>query len=339
MSKPQISRRTFLRWLALSGIGAGILVIHYNTRDVGLGNFLRWMLRAQVRRFNPASVVALGSCSSYQEDILSHLRSLWDQANMPDLSGKRVLIKTNMIDAIEGHPTVTNTRVVVALVDLLSELGVGEITVGEGSAFRRDTYAVAEAVGLIAELNARQVSFVDLNYDNPRPVPVKDGWLRRSTKLWLPESVLEADYIVSVPKMKTHHWTGVTLSLKNLFGLIPGSRYGWPKNMLHINSIQASILGIYTVVPPVLAVIDGIVGMEGDGPLFGTPVEHGVLVVSSDPVAADIICTGLMGFNYENIPHLSIAAWAGLWKSAHIETVGIDPASLTRKYRPPPSLQ
>jgi uncharacterized protein (DUF362 family) len=149
---------------------------------------------------------------------------------------------------------------------------------------------------------------------------------------------LAADYIVSVPKLKTHHWAGVTLSLKNLYGVIPGSRYGWPKNMLHINSIQASILGIYTVMPPVLAVVDGIVGMEGDGPLFGTPVEHGVLAVSSDPVAVDIVCTGLMGFDYEDIPHLSIAAWAGLWKSAHIETVGADPASLTRKYQPPPTL-
>jgi uncharacterized protein (DUF362 family) len=161
---------------------------------------------------------------------------------MPDLSGKRILIKTNLIDVIEGHPITSDTRVVVALVDLLSELGAGEIKVGEGSAFRRDTCSVAERVGLIAELNARQVSFVDLNYDNPRPVPVKDGWLRRSTKLWLPESVLAADYIVSVPKLKTHHWAGVTLSLKNLYGVIPGSRYGWPKNM-RINSIRPVFWG------------------------------------------------------------------------------------------------
>jgi uncharacterized protein (DUF362 family) len=327
-----------LRWLAVSGIGAGVLIIRHNTQEVGLGNFLRWMLRAQVRKFSPATRVALGSCPSYQEDILSHLRTLWDQAEMPDVKGKRILIKMNMIDVIEGHPITTNPKVILALVDLLLELGVGEVKVGEGSAFRRDTRTVAEAVGLLTELEARQIEFVDLNYDNPRPVPVKDGWLRRSTKLWLPESVLNADYIISVPKMKTHHWAGVTLSLKNLYGVIPGSRYGWPKNMLHINSIQASILGIYTVVPPVLSVVDGIVGMEGDGPLFGTPVEHGVLVVSSDPVAADIVCTGLMGYNYEDIPHLSIAAWAGLWKSARIETVGIDPGSVTRKYKAPPTL-
>jgi uncharacterized protein (DUF362 family) len=338
MPKPQISRRTFLRWAALSGIGAGILIIRHNTQDVGLVNFLRWMLRAQVRRFSPATRVAIGNCPGYEEDVLSHLRALWEQAGMPDLQGKRVLIKANMIDAIEGQPITTHPRVVVALADLLTELGVGEVKVGDGSGFRRDTHSVAGAVGLLPELEKRGIEFVDLNYDNPRPVPVKDGWLRRSTKLWLPQSVLKADYIISAPKMKTHHWAGVTLSLKNLYGVIPGSRYGWPKNMLHVNSIQASILGIYTALPPVLAVVDGIVGMEGDGPLYGTPVEHGVLVVSSDPVAADIVCTELMGYDYEAIAHLSIAAWAGVWKSAHIETVGADVATLKRKYQPPPEL-
>lgn len=338
MPNTKISRRTFLRWLALSGIGAGLFVIQRNTQEVGMGNFLRWMIRAQLRRLSPASTVALGSCDGYEDDILTRLRALWDQAKMPDINGKRILVKPNLVDVIQGRVATTDNRIVGGVVDLLVELGAGEIKVGDGSAFRRDSRSAAEEIGLIAELNAREMEFIDLNYDDPRPVSVKDGWLRRSSKLWLPKSVLEADYIVSVPKMKTHHWAGVSLSLKNLFGIIPGSRYGWPKNMLHINSIQASILGTYAVLPPVLAVVDGIIGMQGDGPLFGTPVQHGVLVVSSDPVAADIVCTGLMGFDYEEIPHLSIAAWAGVWKSAHIETVGVDPATLTRQYQPPPTL-
>lgn len=338
MQKSPISRKIFLRWLTLTGIGAGLLIARHNTREVGLGNFIRWMWRAQIRRFSPVTRVAVGICPSYNEDILARLHEVWSQADMPDLVGKRVLIKPNLIDVIEGYVVNTDTGVLGALVDLLFELGVGEIKVGDGSGFRRDTRSVAQATGLLAELDARHVPFIDLNYDNPRPVPVEDGWMQRSTKLWLPASVLEADYIVSVPKLKTHHWAGVTLSLKNLFGVIPGSRYGWPKNMLHINSIQASILGIYSVLPPVLAVVDGIVGVEGDGPLFGKPVKHGVLLASNDPVAADIVCADLMGFSYEDIPHLSIAAWAGLWKSARIETVGADLTSLRRNYEPPPSI-
>ena len=71
------------------------------------------------------------------------------------------------------------------------------------------------------------------------------------------------------PRSKTHHWTGVTLSMKNLFGLMPGSFYGWPKNVLHYAGLQEAILDIDATVRPQLAIVDGIVGMEGDGPIMG----------------------------------------------------------------------
>ena len=92
---------------------------------------------------------------------------------------------------------------------------------------------------------------------------------------------------VSVAKLKTHHWSGVTLSLKNLFGVIPGCRYGWPKNILHWNSIDRSILEIFGTVRPGFAVIDGITGMEGDGPLNGTAREVGLIAAGNDMVALD----------------------------------------------------
>ena len=79
-----------------------------------------------------------------------------------------------------------------------------------------------------------------------------------------------ADLIVSMPKMKTHHWAGVTLSMKNLFGVMPGVYYGWPKNVLHHAGIPESILDINAAVRPHLAIVDGIIGMEGDGPIMGT---------------------------------------------------------------------
>ena len=81
-----------------------------------------------------------------------------------------------------------------------------------------------------------------------------------------------SDFIVSMPKVKTHHWTGVTLSMKNMFGIVPGSRYGWPKNVLHWAGIHESILDICATVRPHFVIADGIVAMEGDGPLNGT--EH-----------------------------------------------------------------
>jgi hypothetical protein len=79
------------------------------------------------------------------------------------------------------------------------------------------------------------------------------------------------DWIVSMAKMKTHHWAGVTLSMKNLFGVMPGSYYGWPKNVLHWAGINETILDIYATLRPHLTIVDGIIGMEGDGAHHGYP--------------------------------------------------------------------
>lgn len=74
-----------------------------------------------------------------------------------------------------------------------------------------------------------------------------------------------------MPKVKVHHWSGVTLSMKNMFGVVPGSKYGWPKNILHWRGIQQSILDICATVPIHFVIADAIIAMEGNGPLNGTP--------------------------------------------------------------------
>ena len=112
-----------------------------------------------------------------------------------------------------------------------------------------------------------------------------------------PASILAADFVVSMPKVKTHHLVGVTLSLKNMFGAIPGPVYGWPKNVLHWKGIDRSILDINSTVPAHFVIADGIVAMEGDGPLHGTARDLGRIVMSDDPVAADFTCARLMGFD------------------------------------------
>jgi uncharacterized protein (DUF362 family) len=111
-----------------------------------------------------------------------------------------------------------------------------------------------------------------------------------------------------MPKVKTHHWAGVTLSLKNMFGAIPGSVYGWPKNVLHWKGIDRSILDINSTIPAHFVIADGIVAMEGNGPLQGTARPLGRIILADDPVAADFTCARLMGFNPYRIPHLAKAA-------------------------------
>ena len=107
-----------------------------------------------------------------------------------------------------------------------------------------------------------------------------------------------------MPKIKTHHWSGVTLSMKNMFGIVPGSRYGWPKNILHWKGIQESILDLCATVPIHFVIADGIVAMEGNGPLNGTPRPLGKIVLADDPVAADATCARLMGFEPGRIVHI-----------------------------------
>ena len=111
-----------------------------------------------------------------------------------------------------------------------------------------------------------------------------------------------------MPKVKAHHWAGVTLSMKNMFGVVPGSRYGWPKNILHWRGIQQSIVDICATVPIHFIIADAIVAMEGNGPLAGTPRALNRIILADDPVAADATCARLMGFIPERIPHIAETA-------------------------------
>jgi uncharacterized protein (DUF362 family) len=141
--------------------------------------------------------------------------------------------------------------------------------------------------------------------------------------LWLPRTVLEAGFLVSLPKIKTHHWSGVTLSMKNMFGIVPGARYGWPKNILHWEGIQESILDICATVPIHFVIADGIVAMEGNGPLNGNPRYMGKIVLANDPVAADATCARLMGLNPGRIVHVREGAkFIGNTAASLIDQVG-----------------
>lgn len=336
----RLSRRAFLRLAMLSGIGASLAYGEQASRPVGLVTFYRWYAAGQRRRLlDPPATVALQQVPSYGGDLLARLRDGWQLGRLPEVAGKRVLVKPNLVDQVEGRAIHTHPQLVGALVDLLREMGAASIVVGDGPAFRRDGLAVAAESGLMAELTARDVPFVDLNYDDPAPVPVSSGWFRSDTVLWLPASLRTADLVISVPKLKTHHWATVSLAMKNLFGVVPGIRYGWPKNILHINGIHASILALLPLMPPTLGIVDGIVGMEGDGPLYGTPVQHGVLAFSADLVALDFTCTRLIGLDPARVPYLRAAVWSGLGQGDKIILTGTPFARLQRRYEPPPVLE
>ncbi len=269
----------------------------------------------------PASRVAIRRVESYGADLSAILWETLREFDLP-VQGKSVLLKPNLVEtdalgAINTHPAVIG-----AARESFLRLGARSVIVGEGPAHERDTEAVVEAIHLRDYIGELSDVFVDLNLDDASRVVLRT---RASSlkELYLPNTVLEADFIVSMPKMKTHHWAGVTLSLKNMFGIVPGGCYGWPKNILHWAGIDKAILDINSTVRPDLAIVDGIVGMEGNGPIQGKPKASAVLVLGRDPVAVDATCARVMGIRPERIGYLKKAACLlGHIKAEQIHQIG-----------------
>jgi uncharacterized protein (DUF362 family) len=221
--------------------------------------------------------------------------------------GKTVLLKPNIVEYVSGQPVNTDARLIGAAAAAFLRLDAASVTVGEGPGHHRDTDLLIHETGLGDQLAQRKVTFVDLNRDDLIKTKLQANYSGLG-HLWLPRTVLASDFIVSMPKVKTHHWTGVTLSMKNMFGIVPGARYGWPKNILHWAGIHESILDICATVRPHFVIADAIVGMEGDGPLNGVGVNLNRVVLSDDPVAADIVCTRLLGVVPERVAYIRAAS-------------------------------
>ena len=253
-----------------------------------------------------ASRVAIRRVPNYQADLAAILYETISQFNLP-VRGKTILLKPNLVGLDTGGIINTHPSVIAAARETFLRLGAATVLIGDGPATERDTIAVLESMKLREFVGSLSGVFVDLNLDNVEHVVLKTR-ASRLKELYLPKTICGVDYIVSMPKLKTHHWAGVTLSLKNMFGVVPGGCYGWPKNILHWAGIDNCVLDINATVRPDFAIIDGIVGMEGNGPIQGTPKPSGVLIVGDDPVAVDATGTRVMGLLPEKIKYLTQAA-------------------------------
>ncbi|MGR3310993.1 MAG: DUF362 domain-containing protein, partial [Candidatus Brocadiales bacterium] len=278
-----LSRRTFLKLFSALGIGA--FLGRYGTRFI-LGNqLLRCWGPDFESRVSNVSRVAIIKAPSYEADLGLLIKGGIEKLGYDNMiKNKRVVLKPNMVEYEEEYSINTHPAVVGGAIDAFAKLGAREITVAEAPGHRRDTELLLRHSGLRDVLREYDVNFVDLNVDTIKKVPMKSSFMGLKT-MYFPETILDADLVVSVPKMKTHHWVGVTLSMKNMFGTVPGVKYGWPKNILHWRNINSSIIDINSTISPGFAIVDGIVGMEGNGPLHGVAKNTGVLVMGSDLVA------------------------------------------------------
>ncbi|MDQ2898272.1 MAG: DUF362 domain-containing protein [Acidobacteriota bacterium] len=274
------------------------------------------------------SRVAILRATSYSDDLVDRLLRGAALCGL-DVKDKRVLLKPNLVEFDRGAPINTNVALIAAAVETFERLGASEVSIGEGPGHRRDTTALTEQAGYrsgVADFDRR---FTDLNRDDVSPIRNFAGL----PEIFLPNTALRADLIVSLAKMKTHHWAGATLSMKNFFGLVPGAVYGWPKNKLHFIGIDRSVAELHRIFPRSFGIVDGVVGMDGNGPIQGSPRHSNVIVMGGDTVAIDATCCRLMSIDPEQIEYLRLASARGHIEERKIEQLGESIASARLEYR------
>jgi uncharacterized protein (DUF362 family) len=259
---------------------------------------------------NGSADVLISKLAAYEADIASLVFAGFRELGVreAEIRGKRILLKPNLVEPHLGAGHInTHPLVIRGTAEAFLRAGASKVLVAEGPGHSRDSLRMLEESGLGEVLLEDRIPFVDLNYVSGYTVE-NAGRRTRLRALTLPVTLRDADWVVSVAKMKTHHWAGVTLSMKNLFGVMPGIYYGWPKNLFHWEGIDKSILDINETLKPHFAIVDGVVGMEGDGPIMGTPKRAGVIVMGRNLPAVDATCARIMGIDPHKVSYLAAAS-------------------------------
>jgi uncharacterized protein (DUF362 family) len=296
---------------------------------------------ANVRPLPATSAVHIAIADDYAAPFADIFRKQFEHFRpFVPVAGKRVVLKPNLVEYHPDRVINTDPRFVDGVIEFFKREGAAEIIVAEGPGHWRNAQFLVRESGLGAVLRKHGVRFVDVNHDEPVKLP-NLGRLTGLEFLYLSKTVAEAEVFVSLPKLKTHHWAGATLSLKNLFGTLPGICYGWPKNELHWRGIPRSIVDIALTRTPHLAIVDGVVGMEGDGPINGSPKQVGAVVMGIDLVAVDATCCRLMGLPPERVHTLMIAQEKrlGFVAEEKIPQLGEPIAALATTFELPPRVE
>jgi uncharacterized protein (DUF362 family) len=291
---PGLTRRALTQTAGLAAVGAA----------AGIATTLESCARpAQMQAWEPVSIYR---AASYSESLYDLMRRIVAEHSL-DVRGKRVVLKPNLVEFDDRTVINTNPKLVHAALEAFRAAGAADVRIAEGPGHRRITLDLADAGGYFAAVPKFETLFTDLNLDEITRVDFRRPHSKLAS-LYLPNTVLGCDLLVSMPKLKTHHWAGATLSMKNLFGVVPGGVYGWPKKVLHWAGIPECIADLHALFPRAFAIVDGIVGMEGNGPIQGTPRTAGVIVAGASPVAVDATCCRIMGLDPARIPYLQLVA-------------------------------
>lgn len=268
----------------------------------------------------PVSTVSIVRAKDYGGDLFGLIRRILTEHKV-DVRGQRVVLKPNLVEFDRETTINTHPLVVRAAYEAFRSLGARQVRIAEGPGHRRITLDLAEAAGYFDVFPDFERVFTDLNLDEVSEVKLARPRSKLNS-LYLPNTVMSCGLLVSMPKMKTHHWVGATLSMKNLFGVVPGAVYGWPKNILHWAGINECIVDLHNTVPRHFAIVDGIIGMEGNGPIQGTPKDAGIVVAGSNLAAVDATCCRAMMIDPRRVRYLEMAGDRRQTQASSIRQIG-----------------
>jgi uncharacterized protein (DUF362 family)/ferredoxin len=246
--------------------------------------------------------VALVSCPDYGRELLDRtITEAAEAAGFPDISGKRILVKPNILKAAAPEKAVcTNPEFLGAVLRFLKEQGAASIMAGDSPAWQTGRSA-ARASGLLEAAAAEGVEWREFSPGEART----SGGASLVRCFALASELGECDLVVNLPKLKTHRLMKYTGAIKNLFGLVPGlGKSGFHLRFPDSADFGTMLVDLAASVPDCFTFMDGIVAMEGEGPGDGDPYALGVVLASSDPAALDWIAASCIGYDPKRLPYL-----------------------------------
>ena len=245
----------------------------------------------------------------------------------------RVLIKPNLLEAVSPAKAATTHPEVVRAVIRAVKACDALPCVGDSPAVH-STHTAAAKAGILAVCREENIPLLSFNtsaeYAYPNGIMVKHFTLAADLQ--------QFDKIISLAKMKTHTFMGVTGAVKNLFGCFVGTdKAQFHLRMQNHADFAAMLVDLYGVVKPVLNIVDGIIGMEGTGPRNGEPINSSLLIAGSNGFAVDLIMAEHMGFAPEQLPVAAAAIKAGI--SPRLQEITADGSgkAIYHKFKQPPN--
>lgn len=342
MNRRAVARRDFLKYgagiaggAALGGVlGAGKTLFG----STAAGSVASRLPLLSGTAAAPARVSLVKGAKRY--DIVFQALKLIEDDVLSSIGRKRILIKPNIVLS-DCAACVTHVDAIRAVLDFLSPHVKSQILIGESGVQNTMEGFLYNGYGRLEK--DYDVKLLDLNRDTYQTRYVL-GLGNKPTPIRIINTFFDPSlYIISVARMKTHNYVFVTLSIKNVIMASPlNDAKGNDKGLMHQappaknDLLHYNMLHIAHEIFPDLAVIDGFVGIEGNGPAWGVPIGSKVALASRDAVAADVTGTRVMGFDPRMINYLNAMAAAGLGQgdTDKIQLLGTPLEQCIMKYKP-----